>query len=122
MIDPNRVDEMIGAALIAGDRRRVGVVTDVLRDDVNNWPTWAVVRLDDSERAVPVPLSDAELAEDGVVVPYPGARIGAAPSLAREGHLNPDEQTETYRHYELQQPAEVEHSRDPHLGSRMKDL
>jgi len=121
MIDPEKADELIGQPMLAAGEQQVGTISDVLRDDRNNWPTWAVVRLADSQRQVPVPLADAEPADAGVRVPYPTERIGAAPSMAAEGHLHADEQTEAYRHYGLTPPpAESPGEIDPHIGPHLE--
>jgi hypothetical protein len=119
MIDPEKINDVLGQPLLAEQGRRVGEVVDVLRDDVNTWPTWLVVRVDDADRTVPVPTSDARLDEHGVTVPYPAKTIGAAPSLAREGRLHDDEQTAAYQHYGLAQPQEHDPAQvepDPHIG------
>lgn len=96
MLTDEEAERVVGATLVSGDGRELGAVETVFTHAADNRAAWAVVGV--SDRRVPVPLDDARLDGERLVVTQPADRIEAAPE-ARGDQLAPGEAEALYAHY-----------------------
>jgi uncharacterized protein (TIGR02271 family) len=101
MIGVEHIHRLSGRELHDRDGNKIGTVGQIW-DDGNGRPGWASVRtglfgLNESL----VPLNDAELRDEQVVVPYDKSKVKDAPNVdaSKDEPLNPDEVDRLYRHY-----------------------
>ncbi len=101
MIDSDTIHEVIGKAVHGSDGNKLGTVGQVFLDDTSGAPEWVTVQtgLFGTKESF-VPIADATLSADGLSVPFDKDQVKGAPRVdAEEGHLDPEEETELYRHY-----------------------
>jgi uncharacterized protein (TIGR02271 family) len=103
MIGVEHIHSLSGRDLQDRDGNKIGTVGQIW-DDGAGRPGWASVRtglfgLNESL----VPLNDAELRDDRVVVPFDKAKVKDAPNVdaSDDEPLGPDEVDRLYRHYGL---------------------
>ena len=103
MIGVEHIHRLSGRELHDRDGNKIGTVGQIW-DDGAGRPGWASVRtglfgLNESL----VPLNDAELRDDQVVVPYDKATVKDAPNVdaSEDEPLDPDEVDRLYQHYGL---------------------
>ena len=71
----------------------IGKVTDVLYDDVEMQPRWAVVKVGMLGSEHYMPLMEAYMADDGrVIVPFDKMSIKHAPRAGKDHVLTPDDE------------------------------
>ncbi len=102
-IDQRNIGTIIGQPVHGSDGQRIGEVGQVYLDDETGRPEWATVRtgLFGTKESF-VPVSQAEMTDDGLRVPYDKDLIKGAPRVdADQGHLSMEEEAELYRHYGL---------------------
>ena len=100
MITQDQLRDVVGATAYDRDGDKIGKVGQVYYDDATDQPTWVTINtgfFGTSETFVPV--SGAELAGDRVAVAYDKAKVKAAPTIAEDGHLSPQEEQQLYRYY-----------------------
>lgn len=90
---------------------KVGSIGEVYLHDSTDEPVWVTVHtgLFGTKESF-VPLRGAAVKGDQLVVGYPRDLIKHAPSVDRDGHLSPEEETALYRHYDLAGPASSDSS------------
>jgi uncharacterized protein (TIGR02271 family) len=99
MITEQQLDVVIGSTAVGPDGT-LGTVREVYLDDETGRPEWATVRTGlFGTREAFVPLADADVAGDGLRVPYDTETVKNAPHIDAEGHLSPAEEAELYRYY-----------------------
>ena len=98
MLTLDQLRQLRGRPVVAGDRV-VGDVHELYADRADDTPTFATVRT--AAGLSFVPLAEAVLSGDDVVVPYDEERIASAPALAEDEELTPDEEDRLYAHYGL---------------------
>ncbi|QGQ18801.1 DUF2382 domain-containing protein [Cellulomonas sp. JZ18] len=90
-----------GGTVVGTDGDKIGKVGQLFLDDRTGDPEWVTVSTGLFGRAESfVPLADASVRGDEIVVPYDKAKVKGAPRVEdSEGHLSPDEERELYRYY-----------------------
>jgi len=102
MNDTNDVRDLLDREAVDPNGSSIGRVTDVYLDDESGEPTWLALSGGSSGgRATFAPLEGVYLAADEVVVAHDKSTVDTAPGVDPDGHLNPDEEQELYRHYGL---------------------
>ena len=106
MIDTQQLDQVIGITAVDTDRDKLGKVGEVYLDDETGRPEWATIQtgLFGTKESF-VPLAGATVDGDTLRVPYDKATVKGAPTVDADGHLSPEEETELYRYYGLQDSA-----------------
>ncbi|MFF8783500.1 PRC-barrel domain-containing protein [Streptomyces sp. NPDC015125] len=97
---------LTGLQVVDADGTKVGKVQQVYRDDATNDPEWVTVRtgLFGMKEAF-IPLAGARRTGDELHVPHAKETIKAAPRIDADGHLDPSEEDELYRHYGMARPG-----------------
>jgi uncharacterized protein (TIGR02271 family) len=82
---------------------KVGSIGTFYTDDDTGEPTWVTVKtgLFGSSESF-IPLQDATVDGDDVVVPFSKDHIKDAPRVAEDGHLDPGEESRLYNHYGIE--------------------
>ncbi len=100
MISTSDLTRVTGSTVVDSDGDKIGTAREVYVDDSTGQPEWVTVNtglFGTSESFIP--LSQAQLAEDGLRVPYDKKMVKDAPRLGDSGHLTPEEEDELYRYY-----------------------
>ena len=100
MLDQNDIDTIVDRDVYGSDGTKIGAARQVYVDDETGAPEWVTVRtglFGTSESFVP--LADATVSGDRVVVPYDKSFVKDAPNLREDGHLTPDQERELYAYY-----------------------
>jgi len=100
MIGENQVQNLIGATAYDPSGDKIGKIGQIYYDDESNQPKWATVStglFGTNETFVPV--QGAEFVGDRVTLAYDKATVKAAPKIAEDGHLSPQEEQQLYRYY-----------------------
>ena len=101
MISQDQARQIMGADLISSDGDKIGRIGQIYLDDQTGQPEWATVNtgLFGTKESF-VPLAQADVRGDEVVVPYAKSQIKDAPSVDVDGgHLSQDEEAQLYTHY-----------------------
>ncbi|MFG2096468.1 PRC-barrel domain-containing protein [Streptomyces sp. NPDC048612] len=97
---------LTGLHVVDADGAKVGRVQQVYRDDATNEPEWITVRTGlFGMKETFIPLAGARRTGDELHVPHAKATIKDAPRIDADGHLDPSEETELYRHYGMTRPG-----------------
>ncbi|MEV7469187.1 PRC-barrel domain-containing protein [Streptomyces kronopolitis] len=97
---------LTGLQVVDADGVKVGKVQQVYRDDATNDPEWVTVRTGlFGMKETFIPLAGATRSGDELHVPHDKHTIKAAPRIDVDGHLDPSEETELYRHYGMPRPG-----------------
>ncbi|MDR6438986.1 uncharacterized protein (TIGR02271 family) [Paenarthrobacter nicotinovorans] len=105
MLARENIDRLMGlngnVRTTEGDK--VGSIGTFYTDDDTGEPTWVTVKtgLFGSSESF-IPLQDAAVEGDDVVVPFSKDHIKDAPRVAEDGHLDPGEESRLYQHYSLE--------------------
>jgi uncharacterized protein (TIGR02271 family) len=105
MLARENIDRLMGlngnVRTTEGDK--VGSIGTFYTDDDTGEPTWVTVKtgLFGSSESF-IPLQDATVEGDDVVVPFSKDHIKDAPRVAEDGHLDPGEESRLYNHYGLE--------------------
>ena len=100
MLDQNDIDTIVDRDVYGSDGTKIGAARQVYVDDETGAPEWVTVRtglFGTSESFVP--LADATVSGDRVVVPYDKSFVKDAPNLREDGHLTPEQERELYAYY-----------------------
>ncbi|MFG2529953.1 PRC-barrel domain-containing protein [Streptomyces sp. NPDC048516] len=97
---------LTGLHVVDADGAKVGKVQQVYRDDATNDPEWITVRTGlFGMKETFIPLAGARRTADDLYVPHAKETIKAAPRIDADGHLDPSEEDELYRHYGMARPG-----------------
>ncbi|MFG2829572.1 PRC-barrel domain-containing protein [Streptomyces sp. NPDC048434] len=108
---------LTGLHVVDADGAKVGTVQQVYRDDATNDPEWITVRTGlFGLKETFIPLAGARRADDELHVPHAKETIKAAPRIDADGHLDPSEETELYRHYGMARPGDSRPGDTPDPG------
>jgi uncharacterized protein (TIGR02271 family) len=102
MISQDQVQHLVGTTAYDTSGDKIGKVGQVYFDDNSGEPEWVTVNtglFGTNETFVPV--RDAELSGDRLVVRHSKDRVKDAPNVTEDGHLSPDEERALYEHYGL---------------------
>ncbi|MFI7098240.1 PRC and DUF2382 domain-containing protein [Streptomyces sp. NPDC050161] len=98
--------DLTGLNVVDSEGAKVGSVQQVYRDDATNIPEWITVRTGlFGMKETFVPLAGARRVDDELHVPHTKETIKEAPRIDADGHLDPSEEDELYRHYGLTRPG-----------------
>ncbi|MGI8676463.1 MAG: DUF2382 domain-containing protein [Nocardioidaceae bacterium] len=118
MLNQDEARQAIGAQAYGSDGDKIGKVGQVYLDDETNEPAWATVNtglFGTSETFVP--LSDASLSADGLVVAHTKDMVKDAPNVNDDdGHLTPDQERALYEYYGIAYTEWADHSLDDGPG------
>jgi len=104
MLARENIDRLMGlngnVRTTEGDK--VGSIGTFYTDDDTGEPTWVTVKtgLFGSSESF-IPLREATVEGDDVIVPFSKDHIKDAPRVAEDGHLDPGEESRLYNHYGL---------------------
>ncbi len=119
MITQAQAQQLIGQKLRTTDGDKVGTIGQVYVDDQTGQPEWATVNtgfFGTNESFVP--LAEATISDEDLVVPYSKSQIKNAPNIDETGHLSPAEERELYAHYNVSYPEETSYAAPaPHAPS-----
>jgi uncharacterized protein (TIGR02271 family) len=102
MISQDQVQQLVGTTAYDTSGNKIGKVGQVYFDDSSGGPEWVTVNtglFGTNETFVPV--RDAELSGDRLVISHDKDRVKDAPNVSEDGHLSPDEERALYAHYGL---------------------
>ncbi len=102
MISSEQVDQVLGRTAYDRDGQEIGTVGQVYLDDRTGEPAWATVNtglFGSTETFVPV--DDATLNDNGLVVGHDKERVANAPRFADDGHLAAEDEAQLYEYYGL---------------------
>ncbi|MGA4874903.1 PRC-barrel domain-containing protein [Streptomyces lydicamycinicus] len=100
---------LTGLHVVDADGAKVGKVQQVYRDDATNEPEWITVRTGlFGMKETFIPLAGARRTGDELHVPHAKETIKHAPRIDADGHLDPSEEAELYRHYGMTRPGTPE--------------
>lgn len=103
MLATEQLRDVIGRHAYSSDREKIGQVGQLFLDDQTGQPEFVTVRtglFGNNESFIPV--AEATMTDDGLVVPYEKAKVKDAPHVdAENGHLSQAEEAELYRYYGL---------------------
>src|SRR4051812_14595172 len=102
MIGTDTISRVIGKDVYDEAGEKIGSASEVYLDDETGQPEWVTVRtgLFGTKESF-VPISDADLTDDGVRVRVSKNQVKDAPKVDADGHLSPEEEQELYRYYGL---------------------
>ncbi|GAA3702135.1 PRC and DUF2382 domain-containing protein [Microlunatus aurantiacus] len=100
MLNQNDIETIAERDVYDSDGAKIGAARQVYVDDETGEPEWVTVRtglfgLNESF----VPLADATVSEDRLVVPFTKSHVKDAPNLSEDGHLTPEQERELYDYY-----------------------
>ncbi|MFD9815690.1 PRC and DUF2382 domain-containing protein [Streptomyces sp. NPDC059080] len=98
--------DLTGLNVVDAEGAKVGSVQQVYRDDATNVPEWITVRTGlFGMKETFIPLAGSRRVDDELHVPHTKDTIKEAPRIDADGHLDPSEEDELYRHYGLTRPG-----------------
>ncbi|MEU4668083.1 PRC and DUF2382 domain-containing protein [Amycolatopsis sp. NPDC023774] len=97
--------QLMDSAVVDPDGNKIGKVGNVYLADATREPEWITVKtgLFGSKESF-VPLSGANVDNDGIHVNVAKDQVSEAPRIDADGHLSSTESAELYRHYGLPMP------------------
>ena len=102
MIDQSQAQQLVGQQLRTTDGDKIGTIGQLYIDDYHGLPEWVTVNtgLFGTNESF-VPLAEATLSGDDLVVPYTKDQIKDAPNVSDSGHLTEAEEQHLYEHYNV---------------------
>jgi uncharacterized protein (TIGR02271 family) len=101
MISENDIQQVHGADIYSADGEKIGRAGQVYLDDETGRPEWVTVHtgLFGTNESF-IPLTEAQLGDDRVTVPFTKDQVKDAPNIDPEdGHISQDEERGLYDHY-----------------------
>jgi len=116
MLSSEDFARMKGRTMV-GRNGKIGKIDELYADRESGEPTFATVQsgLFGSKTHF-VPLQQADLRGDEVVVPYDEEQVKAAPSIAEDADLSPEEEERLYQHYGVSSGVAAQTDTDYHRG------
>ncbi len=107
MLDDLQAAALRGATVLDLNEEEVGTVEEVFPSGSDDRPALASVNIGD--RNAIVPLDEADIEDDHIIVRYDAEQIDEAPDAPEEA-ITPDEAEAAYEHYGISDA----HMRDSH--------
>ncbi|QSR27048.1 hypothetical protein CFH99_15575 [Nocardioides aromaticivorans] len=109
MLTESQWQDVIGSTAHGSDGEKLGKVGQLFLDDSTRQPEFVTVRTGlFGHRESFVPVRDAVLEDDRLLVPYTKDQIKDAPHVDVDaGHLDPEAELHLWAHYGLQSDATV---------------
>lgn len=104
MISNEHIDRLLEGRgnVIGANGEKIGGVGQVYADDESGQPTWVTVKTGlFGTRESFVPVQEARIEGEDLVVPYSKDQVKDAPGIDPDGHLDPAEEDRLYEHYRL---------------------
>jgi uncharacterized protein (TIGR02271 family) len=102
MITQNDIQRLFGADVYESDGDKIGSTSQVYLDNRTGDPEWVSVKTGlFGTKETFVPLNNATLSDDRIVVPFGKDQVKNAPRIDPDGELSPAEEDELYRYYGL---------------------
>ncbi len=104
MISNEHVDRLLEGRgnVIGTNGEKIGGVGQVYADDETGRPNWVTVKTGlFGTRESFVPIQEARVEGEDIVVPYTKDQVKDAPGIDPDGHLDPVEEDRLYEHYRL---------------------
>jgi sporulation protein YlmC with PRC-barrel domain len=94
------VQTLKGKKVVDPDGDKIGTIDQIYLDRHTGEPAWATVKTGVfGLKSSFVPISDAEIGEDEVRVPFPKELVKDAPRIDPEGELTPEDERRLWEHY-----------------------
>lgn len=108
MITDNEIENLPGADVYAADGAKIGRAGTLYLDDDTGRPAWTTVHTGlFGTTETFVPITQAEIRENRVTVPYTKDQVKDAPRVDPDaGHLSVEEEQRLYDHYGLRTSGE----------------
>ncbi|MDP9435390.1 MAG: PRC and DUF2382 domain-containing protein [Actinomycetota bacterium] len=102
MITLDQARTLQGKTLYGPGHEKLGTIDTLYADRDGGEPTFATVHTGlFGTKTHFVPLAQAELMDDHVMVPYAKDQVNAAPNIDTDAELSPEEEEQLYSHYGL---------------------
>jgi hypothetical protein len=103
VLSMDQAGKVIGATAYTADGDRIGRIGQLFLDDATKQPEWITVSTGFfGTKESFVPLAEAKVEGDRVLVPYTKDQVKGAPRVdVEDGHLSENEEIELYRYYGL---------------------
>lgn len=91
-----------GGTVLSQQGEEIGSIQDIYLDNDTNEPEWALVNTGLlGGRSSFVPLAQATVQGDDIVVPYDQDKVKGAPNMEEDGQLSQQEEASLYEYYGL---------------------
>jgi len=105
-LESSPIGDLVGHTAVDADGDKVGTISDVYVDNQTSQPAWLAVTTGMFGTKVSfVPIADAYLEGDDIVVAYSKDHVKAAPNVEADGQLSEQEVDDLYAHYGHQPAA-----------------
>jgi uncharacterized protein (TIGR02271 family) len=96
----NAYENWIGHQVVDQEGAKVGKVEELYLDDASGQPEWLAIKtgMFGSKQSF-APIAGAKNSGDDLQLAFTKDQIKDAPKVDPDGHLEPDEEAELYRHY-----------------------
>jgi uncharacterized protein (TIGR02271 family) len=124
MISENDIQQVHGADIYSADGEKIGRAGQVYLDDETGRPEWVTVHtgLFGTNESF-IPLTEAQLGDDRVTVPFTKDQVKDAPNIDPEdGHISQDEERGLYDHYGMSYSERRSDSGLPDSGVPRADI
>ncbi|MGI8707775.1 MAG: DUF2382 domain-containing protein [Actinomycetota bacterium] len=102
MIQREQILDAQGSKVLSAEKEKVGTVEEIYLDRDTDQPEWVLVNTGSfGTRATFVPLAEANMNENELVVPYAIEQIKGAPNMEPTGDLSEGEEAQLYSYYGL---------------------
>jgi uncharacterized protein (TIGR02271 family) len=91
-----------GATVLTPEGDKIGTIDEIYQDRETRQPQWMLVNTGlFGTRSNFVPLANASIHGNDIVVPFSKSQVTGAPKIEPNGQLSQREEAELYRHYSL---------------------
>ncbi|CAN5874917.1 PRC and DUF2382 domain-containing protein [soil metagenome] len=111
--------DWIGHQVVDQDGEKVGKIEELYLDDATGAPEWLAIKtgMFGSKQSF-APIAGAQNSGDDLQLAFTKDQVKDAPKVDPDGHLEPDEEAELYRHYGRQADYDEAPSQEPSGGGR----
>lgn len=102
MINDNQIQQAQGSDVYGSDGQKIGRAAQIYLDDQTGRPEWVTVQTGlFGTKETFVPLTRADLDDNGLTVAFTKDAVKDAPNIDPDGHLSQDDERNLYQHYGL---------------------